>query len=280
MGKEHLSATAHLWRRLWEAEVGWGQPVFRKLALLMICIASVTLPFGMFSFFHLLDYLGPGLGDHTSLDFIRNEWRNLQISGHDQAAIALAAALVLLLAYRCVLILHGYIHYQKINATYPSDSAQAGKPQTAFPMDLFYTLLLFNVLMFLGVALVYSAFGVIAIALGHDFSQGYDAAKTIVAYANHLTQTYVPTVMELPPVINVLFIYSLINFPHYWLHRIAHEYRLPWLLLHRPHHYPSVMIDLITTNVVVAFPVGFLVMFWITFLSLWFCHHHHLSCGG
>ncbi len=227
----------------------------------MICIASVTLPFGMFSFFHLLDYLGPGLGDHTSLDYIRHELQVLQAGGNGTAFIALVGALLLLLVYRCVLILHGYINYQKINATYPSDSAKAGKPQTAFPMNLFYTLLLFNVLMFLGVALVYSVFGVIAIAMGHDFSQGYDAAKTIVAYANHLTQTYVPTLIELPPVINVLFIYSLINFPHYWLHRLAHEYRLPWLLLHRPHHYPSVMIDLITTNVVVAFPVGFLVMF-------------------
>ena len=28
-----------------------------------------------------------------------------------------------------------------------------------------------------------------------------------------------------------------------------------------------------------GFRVGFLVMFWVTFLCLWFCHHHHLSCG-
>jgi sterol desaturase/sphingolipid hydroxylase (fatty acid hydroxylase superfamily) len=261
MGKENISATARVWRRLWVAEWDWSKPAFRTMALVIICIASVTLPFGMFSFFHLLDYLGPGLGDHTSLDYIRNEYQALKASGHDTAAIALAGTLLLLLVYRCVLMLHGYIHYQKINATYPSDSATAGKLQAAFPMNLFYTMLLFNILMFLGVALVYSVFGGIAITMGYDFSQGYDAAKAIVAYANHLTHTYVPTLIELPPAINVLFIYSLINFPHYWVHRIAHEYRLPWLLLHRPHHYPNVMIDLVTTNVVVAFPVGFLVMF-------------------
>jgi sterol desaturase/sphingolipid hydroxylase (fatty acid hydroxylase superfamily) len=158
-------------------------------------------------------------------------------------------------------MLHGYIHYQTINATYPNDSAKEGKPQQEFPADLFFTLVLFNILMFTGIALVYCVFGVIAIAMGFEFDQGYDAAKAVVAYAHQLTDTYVPTLIELPPIISVLLIYSIINFPHYWLHRIAHEYRLPWLLLHRPHHYPSVMIDVVTTNVVVAFPVGFLVMF-------------------
>ena len=250
-----------MWRRFWVGEFDWEKPVFNKIALVIICITSVTLPFGMFSFFHLLDYLGPGLGDHTSLDYVRNELQALKAGGNDKAAIALASALLLLLVYRCCLMLHGYIHYQTINATYPNDSAKEGKPQQEFPADLFFTLVLFNILMFTGIALVYCVFGVIAIAMGFEFDQGYDAAKAVVAYAHQLTDTYVPTLIELPPIISVLLIYSIINFPHYWLHRIAHEYRLPWLLLHRPHHYPSVMIDVVTTNVVVAFPVGFLVMF-------------------
>jgi sterol desaturase/sphingolipid hydroxylase (fatty acid hydroxylase superfamily) len=250
-----------MWQRLWSEELNWNKPGFKKIALVIICITSVTLPFGMFSFFHLLDYLGPGLGDHTSLDYVRNELLALKTGGNDKAAIALASALLLLLVYRCCLMLHGYIHYQTINATYPNDSAKEGKPQQEFPADLFFTLVLFNILMFTGIALVYCVFGVIAIAMGFEFDQGYDAAKAVVAYAHQLTDTYVPTLVELPPIISVLLIYSIINFPHYWLHRIAHEYRLPWLLLHRPHHYPSVMIDVVTTNVVVAFPVGFLVMF-------------------
>ena len=250
-----------MWQRLWSEELNWNKPGFKKIALVIICITSVTLPFGMFSFFHLLDYLGPGLGDHTSLDYVRNELLALKTGGNDKAAIALASALLLLLVYRCCLMLHGYIHYQTINATYPNDSAKEGKPQQEFPADLFFTLVLFNILMFTGIALVYCVFGVIAIAMGFEFDQGYDAAKAVVAYAHQLTDTYVPTLIELPPIISVLLIYSIINFPHYWLHRIAHEYRLPWLLLHRPHHYPSVMIDVVTTNVVVAFPVGFLVMF-------------------
>jgi sterol desaturase/sphingolipid hydroxylase (fatty acid hydroxylase superfamily) len=250
-----------MWRRFWVGEFDWEKPVFNKIALVIICITSVTLPFGMFSFFHLLDYLGPGLGDHTSLDYVRNELQALKAGGNDKAAIALASALLLLLVYRCCLILHGYIHYQTINATYPSDSAKEEKQPTTFPMNLFYTLFFFNVLMFSGVALVYGLFGVIAIAMGFEFGQGYDAAKSIVAYAHHLTNTHVPTLVDLPPFISVLLIYSIINFPHYWVHRIAHEYRLPWLLLHRPHHYPNVMVDIVTTNVVVAFPVGFLVMF-------------------
>lgn len=250
-----------MWQRLWSEELNWNKPGFKKIALVIICITSVTLPFGMFSFFHLLDYLGPGLGDHTSLDYVRNELLALKTGGNDKAAIALASALLLLLVYRCCLMLHGYIHYQTINATYPNDSAKEGKPQQEFPADLFFTLVLFNILMFTGIALVYCVFGVIAIAMGFEFDQGYGAAKAVVAYAHQLTDTYVPTLVELPPIISVLLIYSIINFPHYWLHRIAHEYRLPWLLLHRPHHYPSVMIDVVTTNVVVAFPVGFLVMF-------------------
>jgi hypothetical protein len=65
----------------------------------------------------------------------------------------------------------------------------------------------------------------------------------------------------LPSFISVLLIYSIINFPHYWVHRIAHEYRLPWLLLHRPHHYPNVMIDIGQYQCGGGFPVGFLVMF-------------------
>jgi len=54
----------------------------------------------MFSYFHLLDYLGPGLGDHTSHDYIRNELQALNASGHKNAAIALAASLGILLIYR------------------------------------------------------------------------------------------------------------------------------------------------------------------------------------
>jgi sterol desaturase/sphingolipid hydroxylase (fatty acid hydroxylase superfamily) len=250
-----------MWRHLWAEEFDWNKPVYKKIAFVIICITSVTIPVGMFSFFHLLDYLGPGLGDHTSFDYIRNEFLNLKASGNDKAAIALAAALALLFLFRSGCMLHGYINYQKINASYPSDNANEGDTQKEFPVDIFYTLVLFNALMFAGIAFVYCVFGGIAVGMGYDFSQGYDAAKELVAYAHHLTNTYVPTLIELPPVINVLFIYSLINFPHYWVHRIAHEYRLPWLLLHRPHHYPSVMIEPVSTNVVVAFPVGFLVMF-------------------
>ena len=129
-----------MWRRFWVGEFDWEKPVFNKIALVIICITSVTLPFGMFSFFHLLDYLGPGLGDHTSLDYVRNELQALKAGGNDKAAIALASALLLLLVYRCCLILHGYIHYQTINATYPSDSAKEEKQPTTFPMNLFYTL--------------------------------------------------------------------------------------------------------------------------------------------
>ena len=250
-----------MWKYLWAEEFDWNKPAFKKIAFVIICITSVTIPFGMFSFFHLLDYLGPGLGDHTSFNYIRNEFQALKNSGNDKAAIALASALAFLFIFRCGCMLHGYINYQKINARYPSDSAKEGDMQKEFPVNLFYTLVLFNVLMFSGIALVYCVFGGIAIAMGYDFSQGYDAAKEVVAYAHHLTSTYVPTVIELPSFISVLLIYSIINFPHYWIHRIAHEYRLPWLLLHRPHHYPTTMIEPVSTNVVVAFPVGFLVMF-------------------
>lgn len=250
-----------MWRQLWTDEFDWNKPVYKKFAFVIICTSAVTITLNMFTYFHLLDYLGPGLGDHTSFDYIRDEFQALKASGNDTAAIALASALALLFAFRCWGMLHGYIHYQKLNASYPSDNARDGDMQQAFPVDLFYTLLLFNVLMFTGVALVYSIFGGIAVAMGYDFSRGYDAAKELVAYAHHLTNVYVPTLVELPPVINVLLIYSIINFPHYWLHRFAHEYRLPWLLLHRPHHYPTTMIEPVTTNVVVAFPLGFLVMF-------------------
>ncbi|HQQ64410.1 MAG TPA: sterol desaturase family protein [Pseudomonadales bacterium] len=250
-----------MWRHLWAEEFDWNKTAYKKIAFVIIGLSAVTISFNMFTYFHLLDYLGPGLGDETSFDYIRDEFNALKASGNGAAAIALASALALLFAFRCWAMLHGYIHYQTLNATYPNDNAKEGKPQTEFPINLFYTLLLFNVLMFTGVALVYSVFGGVAISMGYDFSQGYDAAKEIVAYAHQLTNAYVPTLIELPPVINVLLIYSIINFPHYWLHRLAHEYRLPWLLLHRPHHYPTTMIEPVTTNVVVAFPLGFLVMF-------------------
>lgn len=254
-------AAAPTWRGLWDREFGGDTPGLQRIALAVICVTAVVIPLNMFTYFHLLDYLGPGLGDHTSFDYIRQEYAALQASGHGPAAIALACALVLLFVFRCWAMLHGYINYRQLNAMYPNDSAREGKPQDAFPTNLFFTLVLFNVLMFAGIALVYCLFGGIALALGYDFSQGYDAAKAIVAYAHQLTNTHVPTLVELPSVIAVLLVYTIINFPHYWLHRLAHEYRLPWLLLHRPHHYPSVMIEPVSTNVVVAFPVGFLVMF-------------------
>lgn len=266
MREEIAGASAAWWQRWWAGEFDWNRPLFRRLALLLVGVLSVAIPLGMFSYFHLLDYLGPSLGDHTSFDYIHREWRTLQAGGHHAAALAFASALLLLFAFRCWAMLYGYVCYRQLNARFPNDEhIDDGAAQEAaardFPIKLFYTLVLFNALMLLGIALIYGVFGGIALALGYDFSQGYDAVKTVVAYAHQLTNTHVPTVLELPSVISVLLIYSVINLPHYWLHRLAHEYRLPWLLLHRPHHYPTVMIEPVVTGVVVAFPVGFLVMF-------------------
>jgi hypothetical protein len=78
-----------MWQRLLAEEFDWDKPVFKKIAFAIICITSVTIPLGMFAYFHLLDYLGPGLGDHTSFDYIRNEFQALKASGNDTTAIAL-----------------------------------------------------------------------------------------------------------------------------------------------------------------------------------------------
>lgn len=253
--------TKKLMQYLWEKELHWNQSIFRKIALLFIVAMSVTIPFGMLSSFHLLDYLGPGLGDHLSFEYVRNALSALKNSKNDITAVVLLGALVLWFIFRCCLMFYGYFNYAKLNAIHPNDDAQANDKHGRFPTNLLYTLVLFNALMLIGVALVYSLFGGIAVGMGYHFNQGYEIAKDLVTYAHHLTNTYVPTLFELPSVISILLIYSLINLPHYWLHRIAHEYRLPWLLLHRPHHFPNTMIDPVTTGVVVAFPVGFLVMF-------------------
>jgi len=262
------SLWSKLWVWLWKEEWNFNHPKYRsllrKLAGLIAVISAITIPIGLATSLHLLDFLGPGLGVETSYEQLKSVVGELQASGNMPLAIAFVILLVAVLGFRSYCIYLAYYDYAENIKKYPYDEKdKQNKPENdeGFPLDVFFLFIFYNAFMLIGAALVLVLLGMGAMLLGFDFQQGYEVLQAIVHAADHLAYTYVPTIIDLPPFIALAIIYTLTGFFHYWLHRLAHEFRLLWLLLHRPHHMPESLMEPITTGVVVAFPIGFIVMF-------------------
>ncbi|MCB1616628.1 MAG: sterol desaturase family protein [Pseudomonadales bacterium] len=254
----------------WRAEINCQGSGWRKLASGIAVLSAILVPIALTASFHLLDYLGPGLGDDTGYHYLTMVMGDLEAAGHTRTLVVFILALIALLCWRGWFIYLAYADYRKNNALYPNELKQKGEGSCdddwGFPLNTFFLFVFFNVCMLLGAAALFAVFGLIAKLGGFTFVDGYAFVKNMVATADHLAKTHVPTLVDLPPFLAVICIYAVTGFFHYWLHRLAHQFRLLWLLLHRPHHMPDTLMEPLTTGVVVAFPVGFLVMFPYVFL--------------
>lgn len=251
---------------LWEARWDFSDSRFKKAAWWISLTAAIGIPIGLMSSMHVLDYLGPALGDDTGYHYISRIIADLRDAGKTNALIAFVVALVVFVVFRGVFIFLAFNDYAKNNEKYPNDFSDNQKRKAdgtfkGFPIDIFFLFIFFNAGMFIGITMIFLVFGLVAYLFGIGFEEGYQIAKSIVAYADDIVHSYIPTLIDLPSFIAVLVVFTIAGFFHYWLHRLAHEYRLPWLLLHRPHHMQPVLMEPLLSGVVIAFPVGFLIMF-------------------
>jgi len=231
-----------------------------------VLASAIGVPIGLVTSLHLLDFLGPALGDDTGYQYVSTVIQDLKKSGHTNTLMLFIGALFAFVVYRGVFIYLAFNDYAKNNKQYPNDLPDTIKRNKSgafntFPIDTFYLFIFFNAGMLLGITMLFIIFGSAAYAFGFGFEEGYELAKSIVRHANNLVDSHVPTIINLPPLIAVLVVFTVAGFFHYWLHRLAHEYRLLWLLLHRPHHMPSTLMEPLLSGVVIAFPFGFLIMF-------------------
>lgn len=247
----------------WSGQLQCESKGWRKLAGVIAVLSAILVPLGLLGSFHLLDYLGPSLGDDIGFHYVQMIIGDLREAGHRNTLILFCLALVSIMVWRGYFIYLAYRDYRVNNARYLNEGgpSNASRGDGDFPLNTFFLFVLYNAAMLLGIMGVFVVFGLVAKLAGFSFVEGYQLVKTLVATADALAHTYVPTLIELPPFVAVICIYTLSGFFHYWLHRLAHQFRLLWLLLHRPHHMPDTLMEPLTTGVVVAFPFGFLVMF-------------------
>jgi len=241
--------------RIWDSEWLLTADYWNYLVGGIALIAAVTVPVFLTGTLHLLDYLGPSLGDDTGFHVIHGVIHGVQAKG--SGWVWLLAAIAAVMTFRGCCIYRAWRDYPKAD--------EHGAP---FPATVFLTFIGFNALLLSGMVLLAAIAGGVAYSMGLGFEDGYRLFHTVV-HAAHALADRVPTVLALPAIPAIVVIYALTGFFHYWLHRLAHEFRVPWLLFHRPHHMPTAMIEPVVTGVIVAFPLGFLVMFpYVLFFGL------------
>jgi sterol desaturase/sphingolipid hydroxylase (fatty acid hydroxylase superfamily) len=264
--KQPVSLPHSLWYWLWEAKWDFSDPRFEKLAWWVASGTAIGVPIGLVSQLHVLDFLGPALGDDTGYHYVSMLVNDLQAAGHTSTLVAFVGAIIAFLLFRGYFIYLAFNDYAKNNEQYPNDLPESKRLNAdgsyrKFPIDIFFLFVFFNASMLIGISFIFILLGISSWLFGFGFMEGYELAKTIVHFAEQLANTHVPTLIDLPPIIAIPVLFTVTGFFHYWLHRLAHEYRALWLLLHRPHHMPSTLMEPLLSGVVIAFPLGFLIMF-------------------
>lgn len=95
-------------------------------------------------------------------------------------------------------------------------------------------------------------------ASGHALADGWELLRHITI-ACEAALSRVPTLVELPYPLPLVATVLGVDLAAYWLHRLSHTRRLPWLLLHRPHHMTPHLMMPATQPVFAAAPLFLLV---------------------
>lgn len=93
---------------------------------------------------------------------------------------------------------------------------------------------------------------------GGQFADGWQVIYRLTMWCQTLLER-MPTLVVLPRPLPLIASLLLADLVFYWLHRLCHSRRLPWLLLHRPHHMTEHLMMPTTQPVFVAAPLFLLV---------------------
>lgn len=221
-------------------------PRWRFPSLLALLLFSLWFPWQIMATLHLGAYLGPGLGDALSYEYIQTLWSQADATS-PYAGWAVRLGFVLLGVWIAAITFFSAIRYEK----------SVGQ---AFPWGKFWQLLLLNAVLAISLLVCTVLLALLLWASGLDFVQAYAFVGRTAVQINDWVYANVPTVVQLPRVLAFLLIYTIAGFFHYWLHRVGHQFRIGWLLFHRPHHMPTVLTHPTTPPVFAAFPL-FIVAF-------------------
>ena len=227
---------------LWDKEMGPLDERYRPWVSGFVVIFTIIFTLQFTLVWHNLVYLGPGLGDDSSLVAVRALVFDRLHGPEAWQAWAIAGFVLSVMVFRAGVMLWSYFGYPKV----------FGKK---FPMHIVLMFIAINAVGALSIPLVLALLGLLLMAAGFDFSAGWLFMEQAVTATHQWIMAHVPTVVELPAVVAVLAVYLVAGFFHYWLHRLGHESRALWLLFHRHHHMSPNLSQYSTAAVFFAFPL-------------------------
>lgn len=221
----------------------WRIWVQSLIAVFAIGFVFTTI---MDALFNLNIMLGPGLvdGGISAFERARRVLEPILNRGDLSSAIFLSLFLpmvVVCLLWNAIVVYRGFTLYPKTR----------GKP---YPLKTFNTFFLLNAVMVIAMYIALLICGVIAWIWLGNFASGFDIIRAMTIFSQSIVVS-VPTLIELPYPLPLLFAYLTVDFFYYWFHRWGHTKRLWWLLWHRPHHMTNELIIPCTQPVFAAFPL-------------------------
>ena len=180
-------------------------------------------------------WLGFGLGDEFTVEQVQ-AMVSLWYGEYPVLANILLGVLVIHLLFRTWILALG--HWRV---------SHAGSELPLKTLVLFTTA---NTLNIIFVVVTMALIGAIGVTQGYTFQQGFELVQNLVTWSNQQIEQ-VPTLVQLPLLVAFILVYQLQGFFHYWIHRLCHHNRVLWLVLHRFHHMPPILVGM-TTTVVIA----------------------------
>lgn len=215
-------------RARWEPWIRAGYAVF-AVGFALTVVAD--------AFVHETITLGPGLIDEAGGVLTRLQ---SQLPGASPSLLAVTFLLSpFVLAWNGIMVYRGFSRAE------------------ALPRRQIVSFFLLNAVLVLMLYLGLTLAGATSAALGRGFFFGFALIRHYTEWCSTLVAR-VPTLVHLPYPLPLLASIALVDFFHYWFHRLGHTWRPFWLLWHRPHHMPPYLTIPTTQPVFAAFPLFFL----------------------
>lgn len=231
-----------LLQRLWHSEIGTLDERYRPWVSGFVVFFTILFSLQFTLVWHNLVYLGPGLGDDSSLVAVRALILD-HLHGPDAwLAWSLAAFVLAVMLFRASVMLWSYFGYPSVFGR-------------KFPMHIVILFIGINAVGALSIPLILAGLGLLLSAAGHDFNDGWLFIENTASAAHHWVMGNIPTLVELPAAVAVVVVFMVAGFFHYWLHRLGHESRALWLLFHRHHHMSPNLSQYSTAAVFFALPL-------------------------
>ena len=221
---------------------------WRKLVLPLLALFATgyALTVTVDAMFHHSIMIGPGFVDEGKSGYAlaMATLTDIQQRYPQQGQLLVWGFLPLLalaMIQNAVVIVRGYTNFEHA----------IGKPYSLRELVVMFLLNGFQVMLFL---LLLVTAGVLYWLAGGQFTDGWTLVYRITLWCESLLN-HVPTLIELPRPLPLIAALISVDLAYYWLHRMSHSRRLPWLLLHRPHHMTENMIIPTVQPVFVAAPL-------------------------